>query len=160
MRTESPVNSFMPAALEEARAADARGEVPVGAVVVSPDGEIVGRGGNETRALHDPSAHAEMLAIRRACRAVGSQRLAGFSIWVTLEPCPMCASGIAMARIGALYYGASDPPSPGGGKPARGSTIIRICTIARRSIRALQRMNARICYEIFSEIGGSDQRTV
>jgi cytidine deaminase len=105
--------TWMPHALEEARAAQARGEVPVGAVVVSPDGRIVSRAGNETRESHDPSAHAEMLAIRRACQTIGSQRLIGHSLWVTLEPCPMCAAGIAMARIDSLYYGASDPKSGG-----------------------------------------------
>lgn len=105
--------SFMEDALAEARAAGARGEVPVGAVVVSPDGEIVARAGNRTRALNDPTAHAEILVIRDACAAVGSERLIGHALYVTLEPCAMCAAAIAAARIARLYYGASDPKSGG-----------------------------------------------
>jgi len=105
--------SFMDVALEEARAAGARGEVPVGAVVVSPGGVVVARAGNRTRELSDPTAHAEVLAIRAACAAAGSERIAGHDLYVTLEPCPMCAAAIAAARIGRLYYGASDPKSGG-----------------------------------------------
>ena len=105
--------SFMDVALEEARAAGARGEVPVGAVVVSPGGVVVARAGNRTRELCDPTAHAEVLAIRAACAAVGSERIAGHDLYVTLEPCPMCAAAISAARIGRLYYGASDPKSGG-----------------------------------------------
>jgi len=105
--------TFMPHALAEARAAAARGEVPVGAVVVSPGGEILGAAGNETRALNDPSAHAEVLAIRRACARAGAERLNGCTIWVTLEPCPMCAAVIAHARLARVCYGASDPKSGG-----------------------------------------------
>ena len=104
--------SFMDAALDEARAAAARGEVPVGAVVVR-GGEVVARAGNRTRELADPTAHAEMLAIREACRVLGSERLVGHDLYVTLEPCPMCAAAIAAARIGRLYYGAADPKSGG-----------------------------------------------
>ena len=104
--------SFMAAALEEARAAAARGEVPVGAVVVA-GGRIVARAGNRTRELADPTAHAEMLAIREACRLAGSERLGGHDLYVTLEPCPMCAAAISAARLGRLYYGAADPKSGG-----------------------------------------------
>ena len=111
--------SHMDAALDEARAAAARGEVPVGAVIVSPDGEIVARAGNRTRDLADPSAHAEMLAIRAACAAAGSERLTGHDLYVTLEPCAMCASLIASARIARLYYGADDPKSGGVAHGAR-----------------------------------------
>ncbi|MBN2741915.1 MAG: nucleoside deaminase [Rhodobacteraceae bacterium] len=103
----------MQQALEEARAAGARGEVPVGAVVVSPAGVIVARAGNRTRALNDPTAHAEVLALRAACALAGSERLPGHDLYVTLEPCPMCASAISQARIARLYYGASDPKSGG-----------------------------------------------
>lgn len=110
--------SFMAAALEEARAAAARGEVPVGAVVVA-GGRIVARAGNRTRELADPTAHAEMLAIREACRLAGSERLAGHDIYVTLEPCPMCAAAIAAARLDRLYYGAADPKSGGVAQGAR-----------------------------------------
>ena len=104
--------SFMGLALEEARAAGARGEVPVGAVIVS-GGEVVARAGNRTRELQDPTAHAEMLAIREACRRLGSERLGGHDLYVTLEPCPMCAAAISAARIERLYYGAADPKSGG-----------------------------------------------
>ena len=100
--------SHMALALDQARAAADRGEVPVGAVVVSPDGQVVAAAGNRTRELSDPTAHAEILAIRQACRAAGSERLPGHDLWVTLEPCPMCAAAISAARIGRLYYGAGD----------------------------------------------------
>ncbi|WBL32399.1 nucleoside deaminase [Sinirhodobacter sp. HNIBRBA609] len=105
--------SHMHLALEEARAAVGRGEVPVGAVVISPTGEVVGRAGNRTRELSDPTAHAEILAMRMACAAAGSERLPGHDLYVTLEPCPMCASAISQARIARLYYGAADPKSGG-----------------------------------------------
>jgi cytidine deaminase len=109
----------MDRALAEARAAAARGEVPVGAVIVAPDGRIVAREGNRTRQLTDPTAHAELLAIRAACAAAGSERLAGHDLYVTLEPCAMCAAAIAAARIGRLYYGAADPKSGGVAQGAR-----------------------------------------
>jgi cytidine deaminase len=115
----SRFRSHMEIALAEARAAAARGEVPVGAVVVAPDGRIVARAGNRTRQLADPTAHAEMLVIRAACAAAGSERLAGHDLYVTLEPCAMCAAAIAAARIGRLYYGAADPKSGGVAQGAR-----------------------------------------
>ena len=111
--------SYMDAALAEAQAAGARGEVPVGAVIVSAQGEIVARAGNRTRELNDPTAHAEMLAIRAACAALGAERLGGFDLYVTLEPCPMCAGAISAARINRLYYGAQDPKSGGVAQGAR-----------------------------------------
>ena len=98
----------MEAALAEARAAGERGEVPVGAVV-SRDGEILARAGNRTRELADVTAHAEILAIREAARRLGSERLIGCDLHVTLEPCTLCAAAISFARIGRLYYGAADP---------------------------------------------------
>ncbi|MCU4652587.1 nucleoside deaminase [Roseibacterium sp. SDUM158016] len=104
--------SFMDAALAEARAAASRGEVPVGAVVVK-DGTVIARAGNRMRELTDPTAHAEMLAIRAACAALGTERLTGCDLWVTLEPCPACAGAIAAARLSRLYYGAGDPKSGG-----------------------------------------------
>lgn len=104
--------SFMQVALDEARDAALRGEVPVGAVVVR-GGQVVARAGNRTRELADPTAHAEMLAIRAACAAAGSERLTGHDLYVTLEPCPMCAAAISAARIDRLYYGAADPKSGG-----------------------------------------------
>lgn len=106
-------NGFMAVALEEARAAAARGEVPVGAVLVSPDGQIVARDGNRTRELSDPTAHAEILVIRARCAELGSERLVGHDLYVTLEPCAMCATALSAARIRRLYYGASDPKSGG-----------------------------------------------
>ncbi|MEP1355275.1 MAG: nucleoside deaminase [Tateyamaria sp.] len=111
--------SFMDIALEEARSAGGRDEVPVGAVIVSPAGEVVARAGNRTRELSDPTAHAEMLAIRSACAVAGSERLGGHSLYVTLEPCAMCAAAIAAARIERLYYAASDPKSGGVAQGAR-----------------------------------------
>lgn len=109
----------MSIALEEARAAAARGEVPVGAVVTDSAGRVVARAGNRTRALSDPTAHAEILALRQACAALASERLPDHALWVTLEPCPMCAAAISFARIARLYYGASDPKSGGLGQGPR-----------------------------------------
>jgi len=103
----------MQQALEEARTAAGRGEVPVGAVIVSPQGEVVARAGNRVIADRDPTAHAEMLAIRTASRALGSERLTDCDIHVTLEPCAMCAQAIAFARLRRLYFGAED--EKGGG---------------------------------------------
>ena len=103
----------MEMALEEARNAAERGEVPVGAVLVSPAGEVVARAGNRTRELSDPTAHAEVMVIREGCRAISSERLIGYDLYVTLEPCPMCAAAISNARINRLYFGASDPKSGG-----------------------------------------------
>lgn len=105
--------SYMDQALDEARAAAARGEVPVGAVIVAPGGQVVARAGNRTRELADPTAHAEILALRAACAAVGSERLPGHDLYVTLEPCPMCAAALSNARIARIYYGAADPKSGG-----------------------------------------------
>ena len=111
--------SHMFQALAEARAAAARGEVPVGAVIVAPDGRVVAADGNRTRELSDPTAHAEILVLRAACAAAGSERLAGHDLYVTLEPCAMCAAAIAAARIARVYYGASDPKSGGVAHGAR-----------------------------------------
>jgi len=102
----------MDAALDEARRAAARGEVPVGAVIAR-GGKMLASAGNRTRELNDPTAHAEMLAIRAACRADGAERLTGADLYVTLEPCAMCAGAISFARIRRLYFGASDPKGGG-----------------------------------------------
>ena len=102
----------MEMALEEARAAGERGEVPIGAVVVIDD-IAVSRSGNRTRELNDVTAHAEIAAIRLACEALGQERLAGADLYVTLEPCTMCAAAISFARIRRLYYGAEDPKGGG-----------------------------------------------
>ena len=104
---------FMGLALEEARKAAGRGEVPVGAIVVNGVGEVLAAAGNRTRELCDPTAHAEILAIRTACAAQGSERLADCDLHVTLEPCPMCAAAISFARIRRLYWGADDPKGGG-----------------------------------------------
>ena len=98
----------MSLALAEARAAACLDEVPVGAVLVR-DGKVLAAAGNRPRALRDPSAHAEMLAIRQACEALGSERLVGCDLYVTLEPCTMCAAAISFARLRRLYFGALDP---------------------------------------------------
>lgn len=105
--------SHMDAALAQARAAAERGEVPVGAVLVSTTGEVLAEAGNRTRELSDPTAHAELLVIREAAAKLGSERLSGCDLYVTLEPCPMCAAAISAARIARLYYGADDPKSGG-----------------------------------------------
>ena len=115
----SGFRSHMALALYEARAAAARGEVPVGAVVVSASGDVIARAGNRTRELKDPTAHAEMLAIRAACAALGQERLSGHDLYVTLEPCPMCAMALSHARIARLYFGAFDPKSGGVGQGPR-----------------------------------------
>jgi tRNA(adenine34) deaminase len=99
----------MDLALEEAKAAGMRGEVPVGAVVLGPDGKVLARAGNRTLELRDPTAHAELLAIRAACTTLSSERLMDCDLYVTLEPCAMCAAAISFARIRRLYFGATDP---------------------------------------------------
>jgi tRNA(adenine34) deaminase len=103
-----PSLSFMEMALAEARTAAATGEVPVGCVIVH-EGKPIARAGNRTLADRDPTAHCEMLAIRAAARSLGSERLIGCDLYVTLEPCAMCAAAISFARIRRLYYGAADP---------------------------------------------------
>jgi tRNA(adenine34) deaminase len=103
-----PTPSFMEMALDEARAAGARGEVPVGCVVVC-ETQVVARAGNRTLADKDPTAHAELLAIRQAAATLGSERLTGCDLYVTLEPCAMCAAAMSFARVRRLYFGAGDP---------------------------------------------------
>jgi len=103
-----PRPSFMAIALDEARAAQARGEVPVGCAIVR-GGEVVARAGNRTVAHRDPTAHAELLAIREAATRLGSERLTDCDLYVTLEPCAMCAAAMSFARIRRLYFGAPDP---------------------------------------------------
>ena len=99
----------MDLALVEAERARDLGEVPIGAVVVDSAGEVLARAGNRTLGLRDPTAHAELLAIRAACAKLGSERLSGCDLYVTLEPCAMCAAAISFARIRRLYFGAGDP---------------------------------------------------
>jgi tRNA(Arg) A34 adenosine deaminase TadA len=103
----------MKAALEAAERAAARGEVPVGAALVGPDGRIVAVDGNRVEEQRDPTAHAEMLVVRAAAHRLGTPRLVGCDLYVTLEPCPMCAHALALARLRRLYYGAEDPKGGG-----------------------------------------------
>ncbi len=110
---DAPLPSPMSQAFAEAEAAGARGEVPVGAVVVGPDGAVLARAGNRTEADADPTAHAEVLAIRAACAARGQPRLPDCDLWVTLEPCALCAAAISFARIRRVYFGAYDPKGGG-----------------------------------------------
>jgi len=129
----------MRAALDAATAAAADGEVPVGAVVVL-DGRIIATAANAPRGRHDPTAHAEMLAIRAAAAAIGDDRLSDCDLWVTLEPCAMCAGAIAHARIARLYYGASDPK---GGAVEHGPRLFAQPTVHHRP-------------EVYSGIGESE----
>ena len=119
---------MMEEALTLARAAAEAGEVPVGAVVVK-EGIIIGRGANNPLESHDPTAHAEMVAIREAAAFLGNDRLVGCDLWVTLEPCAMCAGAIAHARIARLYYGAEDPK---GGAVAHGPRLFEHPTMHHR----------------------------
>ena len=111
MTRTKPV-SYMDMALAQARDAASRGEVPVGAVIVR-DGEIIAKAGNRTRELNDPTAHAETLVIREAAKALQAERLAGRDLYVTLEPCAMCAGAISFARLERLYFAAADPKGGG-----------------------------------------------
>jgi tRNA(adenine34) deaminase len=119
---------YMEEALALARAAAEAGEVPVGALVVK-DGLIIGRGANRPLGSHDPTAHAEIVAMREAAAFLGNDRLAGCDLWVTLEPCAMCAGAIAHARIARLYYGASDPK---GGAVEHGPKLFAQPTVHHR----------------------------
>jgi tRNA(adenine34) deaminase len=123
-----PSSPFMARALALAQAAAAADEVPVGAVVVK-DGRIIGEGANAPRTNHDPTAHAEIVAIRAAALALGSDRLEGCDLWVTLEPCAMCAGAIAHARIARLYFGAEDAK---GGAVAHGPLLFGQATMHHR----------------------------
>lgn len=134
---------YMDAALNAARAAAAAGEVPVGAVIVR-DGEIIATGANHPMAGHDPTAHAEIVAMRAAARILGTDRLTGCDLWVTLEPCAMCAGAIAHARINRLYYGADDPK---GGAIVHGPRIFEQPTIHHRP-------------EIYSGIGAGESASL
>ncbi|OWV34614.1 tRNA-specific adenosine deaminase [Pacificimonas flava] len=131
-------NGFMTMALEQAEAAARRGEVPVGAVVVCGEDVLAARG-NETRQAADPTAHAELLAIREAAARLGSERLTGCDLYVTLEPCPMCAGAISHARLARLYFGAEDPK---GGGVLNGPRVFSSPTCLHRP-------------EVYPEIGAS-----
>lgn len=105
------MEKYMIEALKEAKMAERQGEVPIGAVIVSHDGQIIGRGHNLTRTLKDPTAHGEIMAIRMAAKALGRDRLTGCDLVVTVEPCSMCAGAIVLARLRKVYIGAMDPKS-------------------------------------------------
>jgi tRNA(adenine34) deaminase len=119
---------YMDEALSLARDAAKAGEVPVGALVIK-DGVIIGRGANRPLGDHDPTAHAEIIAIRAAAKTLGTDRLTGCDLWVTLEPCAMCAGAIAHARIARLYFGASDPK---GGAVEHGPRVFEQSTVHHR----------------------------
>jgi tRNA(adenine34) deaminase len=108
MRREQEDQDWMLEAIAEARKAEAIGEVPIGAVIVR-DGQMIGRGHNLRETTHDPTAHAEMVAIRQACEAIGAWRLLDCTLYVTLEPCPMCAGAIVQSRVKRVVYGTTDP---------------------------------------------------
>jgi tRNA(adenine34) deaminase len=128
MTTLIAMPSFMQIALEEARAAGGRGEVPVGCVVAR-DGKVIARTGNRTLADRDPTAHAELIAIRAAATTLGSERLTDCDLYVTLEPCAMCAAAISFARIRRLYFGAADPK---GGAVEHGVRVFAAATCHHR----------------------------
>lgn len=109
----TPVPTYMDRALAEARAAGARGEVPIGCVIVGSDGTVLAEAGNRTEEAKDPTAHAELLAIRAAAAKLGAPRLVDCDLYVTLEPCPMCAQAISFARLRRVYWGAADPKGGG-----------------------------------------------
>jgi tRNA(adenine34) deaminase len=113
--SESEIQYYMGEALKEADLAQALGEVPIGAVIVADGGEIIGRGHNLREVNHDATAHAELLAIRQACARRSSWRLTHASLFVTLEPCPMCAGAIINSRLDAVYYGALNPKAGSAG---------------------------------------------
>ena len=138
-----PPPSFMQLALDEARAAAARGEVPVGCVIVR-DGAVVARAGNRTLAEKDATAHAELLAIRQASAALGTERLTDCDLYVTLEPCTMCAAAMSFARIRRLYFGAADPK---GGAVEHGVRFFAAPTCHHRP-------------EVYSGIGESEAATL
>lgn len=137
--TLNSYSKFMALAMEQAGNAAALGEVPVGAVVVC-DGRVIATGHNQPRTTHDPTAHAEIVAIRAAAVALGQDRLTGCDLWVTLEPCSMCAGAIAHARIARLYYAASDPK---GGAVEHGPRMFSQATVHHRP-------------EVYAGIGGDE----
>ena len=148
-----PFDDLMSAALEQARRARDAGEVPIGAVVTL-SGEIVGRGFNQPITSRDPTAHAEMVAIRRAAEALGQSRLDGCTLWVTLEPCAMCAGAVVLARMPMLCYGCTDP------KAGACETLYRIVSDERLNHRAqvVSGILAERCAAILSEFFAAKRR--
>ena len=141
-RIEMPFQGYMGVALKHAREAFERGEVPVGAAIADSQGRLVAANGNRIREWNDPTAHAEIIVIREACRQAGNERLPGYRLYVTLEPCPMCAAAISISRISRLYYGLSDPKSGGVGQGAR----------------IFEQPACHHCPEIYSGIAENDSR--
>ena len=137
--------AMMRLALDEARAAGAADEVPVGAVLVDPGGRVVARGRNASIAASDPTAHAEVGAIRAACAAAGVQRLPGHTLYTTLEPCTMCAGAVSFARIGRLVYGAGDPK---GGAVAHGARFFGQPTCHHRPAEVVSSVLEDACAEV------------
>lgn len=143
--------SFMDLALKAAENAGNAGEVPIGCVIVG-NNEVIATAGNRTLRDRDPTAHAEVLAIREAAARLGSERLVDCDLYVTLEPCTMCAGAISFARIRRLYYGAADPKGAGS-IPACASSLRLPATTRRRSIRPWAKPSPPRCYESFLERG-------
>lgn len=145
MRLET--ETLIQAALAEARKAPAVDEIPIGAVIAGPDGEIIARAHNRRHIDNDPTAHAEMLAIRQAAEALGDWRLEGCTLAVTLEPCPMCAGAIVLARIPTLIYGAADP------KGGAVDTLYQLCTDDRLNHRVeiISGIQAEACGQILTD---------
>ncbi len=138
----------MQIALQQAAKAEARGEVPIGAVITDKAGRIIAQAGNETRANNDPTAHAEILAIRRACELLEQERLIGCKLYVTLEPCNMCAAAISFARIERLFYAAEDEK---GGAVDNGTRFYasKICHHAPEVIGGINEVEASILLRKF-----------
>ena len=134
-------------ALDLARGAGAAGEVPVGAVLVSADGECIGAGSNQPIATNDPSAHAEMIAMREAARRVGNYRLEGTTLYVTLEPCPMCAGALVHARVARLVYGARDLRFGG----VRSKFRIADSELLNHRVEVVEGVLAADCVEVLQE---------
>jgi tRNA(adenine34) deaminase len=141
---------FLNIALEEARKAEAQGEVPVGAVIVDAAGNVIARGFNQPISTHDPTAHAEIIALRKAARIIGNYRLTGLTLYCTMEPCAMCAGAIVHARIQRLVYGAADPRAGAAG------SIYNIVTDPRLNhqvevIAGVQEIECRKLVQLFFE---------
>ena len=136
----------MALALEEAEGAGAAGDVPVGAVVLGADGEVLARAANERERAGDPTAHAEALALRRASEATGGWRLAGATVVVTLEPCPMCAGALVAGRVAAVAFGTTDP------KAGACGTLYNLCTDPRlnHEVRVVPGVRAEACAEVLT----------
>ncbi len=153
MTAESKTADPMSFAFAEARSAEARGETPIGAALVR-DGTVIASAGNRTRELSDPTAHAEMLAIRQAAAKLGAERLIGCDLYVTLEPCAMCAGAISLARLRRLYYGAPDPKGGAVDNGPRFFRSARRVTMPRRSTGDCAKARRRRCCRRFSWPGG------